>query len=269
MKITRKNQPALNMLYDKSLLKMKMFHKDAEMLYQMFDKFNYHWKQYADNFSKDIFIVSSAFANAADKSRNKLIHLYKDIVQNNKEDVIIEGTIVFKHGVYMLYMDIKKDSDYVNVIFYMFSKEGALLGIKFIETFEDADKCVALTWLSYLYGITDKKKAQEYVDNIYLDCISIFAFKKYADVEIKIIPSKSKTKHGEHKYINETDLKITYLDSKWFTTIVKSDGFAVSGHFRLQPCKELGCWTKKLIYINEFQKSGYTAPARKLVQSHI
>jgi len=56
------------------------------------------------------------------------------------------------------------------------------------------------------------------------------------------------------------------LDSKWFTTLVKSDAFHVRGHFRLQPKKKDGEWTKELIWINDFQKEGYTAPARRLQQ---
>ena len=58
--------------------------------------------------------------------------------------------------------------------------------------------------------------------------------------------------------------QIQILNSTWFTTLVKSDNFKVRGHFRLQPKKKGGEWTKEIIWVNEFVKSGYTAPAKKL-----
>lgn len=56
------------------------------------------------------------------------------------------------------------------------------------------------------------------------------------------------------------------MDSKWFTNLVKSDGFKVRGHFRFQPKKKDGVWTKELIWINEFEKSGYNREAGVLKQ---
>ncbi len=90
-------------------------------------------------------------------------------------------------------------------------------------------------------------------------------FKKFAKVEIKQLPPKSRKKEFNCKYVNDTDNTIQILDSTWFTTLVKSDAFKVRGHFRLQPKKDdNGNWTKELIWIKDFQKSGYTASAKKL-----
>jgi hypothetical protein len=91
---------------------------------------------------------------------------------------------------------------------------------------------------------------------------AISMFKKYADVETKVIDGQSKLKDNKDKFINDLKLPITYLDSKWFTNIVRSDGFMVSGHFRLQPKKSNGEWTKELIWIEEFEKTGYTSNAK-------
>lgn len=85
-------------------------------------------------------------------------------------------------------------------------------------------------------------------------------FKKYAEVETKVLLPNTKLKSINCKYVNDTKLPITYLDSKWFTNLVKSDAFNVSGHFRLQPYKN----SKKLIWIEGFQKDGYTSKARKI-----
>lgn len=88
-------------------------------------------------------------------------------------------------------------------------------------------------------------------------------FMKYAEVETKTIEPGKKDNLFNCKYINDTEVKITILNSTWFTNLIKSDSFKVRGHFRLQPCGE-GMKDRKLIWINDFVKDGYTAPARKL-----
>lgn len=100
-----------------------------------------------------------------------------------------------------------------------------------------------------------------YFSKLILNCVY---FKKYASVEI--IESKARTKTSQFgcKYLNETDLDIEYLDSKWFTSLVNSNGFKVGGHFRLQPKKKDGEWTKELIWINDFEKKGYNRKAKIL-----
>lgn len=97
--------------------------------------------------------------------------------------------------------------------------------------------------------------------------VQLLFFKAFAQVEIKHLLAGQKEHFFECNYENNTYTGITFLDSKWFTTLVKSDAFKVRGHFRLQPKKENGQWTKELIWISDFQKEGYTAPARKLLQN--
>jgi len=92
--------------------------------------------------------------------------------------------------------------------------------------------------------------------------LTILYFKKYASVEILESKAKSKVVLAGCKYLNETDMDIEYLDSKWFTTLVRSEGFKVRGFFRLQPKKKDGAWTKELIWIDEFEKHGYTRKAK-------
>lgn len=89
------------------------------------------------------------------------------------------------------------------------------------------------------------------------------AFLKYVPIETKILGPKKKDKLFGCKYLNETNSEIEIIDSTWFTNLIKSDAFKVRGHFRLQPKKKEGEWTKELIWINEFEKSGYTRKAKK------
>lgn len=95
------------------------------------------------------------------------------------------------------------------------------------------------------------------------DLFKTLCFIKFANIESKKLEPNQKVKYETGKIINETSLPITILDSTWFTTLVKSDAFKVRGHFRLQPYGE-GLKDRKLIWISDFEKTGYTAPARKL-----
>lgn len=99
-------------------------------------------------------------------------------------------------------------------------------------------------------------------------------FKKYANVETYLIEAGQKQfmevdfspidcKTPEHKAKNEPGINVTVLDSLWYTTICREEGFMVSGHFRLQPCKDSqGHWTRKIIYIAAYEKHGYHRQAR-------
>lgn len=93
--------------------------------------------------------------------------------------------------------------------------------------------------------------------------LSILNFIKYADIEIKVLPSNKKIKEFNCKYINDTSSNIKILNSTWFTTLIQTDSFKVSGHFRLQPKKKNGEWIKELIWIEEYEKSGYVSIAKK------
>lgn len=89
-------------------------------------------------------------------------------------------------------------------------------------------------------------------------------FLKYCDIETKYLAEGQKIKGVYCNYKNDTKCNVKYLNITWFSNLIKSDGFNVRGHFRLQPKKKDGEWTKELIWITDFQKLGYTAPARKL-----
>lgn len=100
---------------------------------------------------------------------------------------------------------------------------------------------------------------------LFVDMFYLCLFLRYCQVETKEIQAGRKGDHVGTKYINETKSLIEIVDSSWFTTIIRSEGFGVKGHFRLQPYPSLG--TKKLIYIAPFEKHGYTRKAKVLTQN--
>jgi hypothetical protein len=79
-------------------------------------------------------------------------------------------------------------------------------------------------------------------------------------IETKIVAKGKKIAHGRQEYFNKTALPVEILDSTWFTTIVRREGFQVSGHFRLQPVGPERS-ERKLIWIDRYEKGGYVRKA--------
>lgn len=100
------------------------------------------------------------------------------------------------------------------------------------------------------------------------DVLLLALFKKYCEVETKIIEPGKKIKHPTDKYLNETKSNITILDATWFTNIVSSGQFIVGdedGFMRWQRYGP-GLSDKKLIHIKPFVKEGYHRKAKVLLQ---
>lgn len=93
------------------------------------------------------------------------------------------------------------------------------------------------------------------------EVMGLLLFLKYCPFETKIIEPGRKATHTGQKYVNETKNTIEVLDSTWFTTIIREEGFGVRGHLRLQPYKGY----KKLIYIAPYDKEGYVRKAKMAI----
>ena len=90
--------------------------------------------------------------------------------------------------------------------------------------------------------------------------LSLELFLKYADLEVvKAYGNQKKTICDGKDYLdNKSGIPVKYIDSRWLREIIRSEGFKVRGHFRLQPYKDDNDeWQRKLIYIDEFEKHGY------------
>jgi hypothetical protein len=112
--------------------------------------------------------------------------------------------------------------------------------------------------------IRDGKTHIHINDYLFKEILAVLLFIKHAEIEIKNLPPNRQIWDGQTCiYNNKTNTNIQVIDSTWFTTLVKSDAFKVRGHFRLQPCGD-GKSKRKLVWINEFNKDGYTRKARKI-----
>lgn len=83
----------------------------------------------------------------------------------------------------------------------------------------------------------------------------------YGDVETLVLNKNNKRgKINGVKHLSETDQQVKVIDSTWITTLINNASFKVGGHFRLQPFGE-GKKDRKLIWISEYEKHGYTREA--------
>lgn len=260
MKLSYNNYPILEKLHNGSLGKLFILEIDKDnFIKYLSDSFIKTWKYYAPRFSQEINYVSEPFEKAVAKSADSLLKLHEDNLSENFDDIDISGTYILGDEVYMIDYHAKKDKNHVDVVFYVFHKKGYPL-CYMVHGPENY-----VIWMSQHAKLENNKELIERAAySLFTTIVSINMFKKYAKVEEKHLEPISRQLGIGCKYINDTKLKVTHLDCKWFTTLIKSDSFNVRGHFRLQPKKVNGKWTRDLIWINEFEKKGYKAAARKL-----
>jgi len=263
MKISHRSHPIIEKLHNGSLGVIPIRTEDKEFFDSYMKDFVHYWKLHNKDFSSEINVITKPFAEAAQKAKSKLSNLYLDIINNSKIDFSIKGCYIHEDLVYMVNYESIGGTNDGEIVIYMFNRWGNPIGMYINST----KKNIHFGWVSMQLEIACESNTDKVIDWILLqfrEVIVFSMFKSYAQVETKILLPNSKTKGILCKYVNQTKLKLTYLDSKWFTNLVKSDGFNVRGHFRLQPMKKNGEWTKELIWIAEFEKTGYTAPARKI-----
>lgn len=212
---------------------------------------------------KEIVYISPAFLDASISAFPKLAELYKDIAINDIADLSVNGTFIVGELVFFITHKIKKGLDFQETCFFIFDKSGTPLA--FYEA-GIGDREGFFGWISNCYSnkIECEDDTEQFFGQKIMSLVLISMFRSYASVETKYVAPKSKINY-EGKCRNDTNLGITYLTSKWFTNLVRSEGFKVRGHFRLQPKKNNdGEWTKELIWIDSFEKSGYTSKAQIL-----
>jgi hypothetical protein len=81
--------------------------------------------------------------------------------------------------------------------------------------------------------------------------------------EITVQPKQRFGTKKSGKLINSLPFPITVVNNNWNVTSIRTEGFPVSGHFRLQPCGT-GRQSHKLILIEPFTKNGYIRKAKKV-----
>lgn len=204
-------------------------------------------------FAKKIQYISVPFYQAFIKSRHKLAGVFDKEAIETSGTFIVPGenntTNTYFYALMTGYVD---DVWQYKIIIMCFHKHKEMSKPSLDVMIYDGPE-FAKEWIWEGHDVD----RTEWIANI----ICIIVFMKYCEVETKTVPPGRREKHVGTKYVNETKQKIEILDSTWFTTLIKSEGFSVGGHFRFQPYGP-GLSQKKLIWIEPFEKTGYTRTAK-------
>ncbi len=100
--------------------------------------------------------------------------------------------------------------------------------------------------------------AKDLIPSIYvLLCFVYLSENEYQEV----LGGRSVGTRKNGKFKNDLTIPVTLITSKWNVTSVRTEGFQVGAHFRLQPCGP-GRSQTKMILIEPFEKHGYVRRAK-------
>lgn len=223
-------------------------------------------KQYIHEFRNNIFTPAESFMSALKLSRDSLK------VAFNKEPDYMFSHIKYTSGVMLrdasaTFFRIEKDKRIMTVV--TFLDDMLASGYKNIALHEDhaySELYKAYVPEGLAYNSEGMHEIQQ-LRNICDTTALITMFRSYADHEVKTIGSKSSGTVNSVQYKNLNKHNIHVIDSSWYTTITRTEGFMVRGHLRMQPCGP-NMSERKLIYIDSFEKHGYTRKAKMLPRSN-
>jgi len=93
---------------------------------------------------------------------------------------------------------------------------------------------------------------------LFTTIMQVLTFVELGDIEVKLLEAGRNNGKDKNKgkVTNTSNNTVFVVDSSWNQIIIRTDGFAVRGHFRLQPCG-IGMKDRHLIWIDAFEKHGY------------
>lgn len=217
------------------------------------------------HFKNNIRFISKPFQNAFEKTKSKLIDIF------DKEEINECGTFIYT-----------PNPSVTNTLFYSVETFGTGDDWKIRTAIFLFEKNTANEYpLLVACVLDDTENSKNLISSLYIksgidhmDLVAfvttLLCFIKHCEIETKIIPAGKKDYHVGNKYLNETKSNITVLDSTWFTTVIRSGGFMVGeetgGFFKWQRYG-IGLAKKKLIWVQPYEKEGYTRTAKVLNQN--
>jgi len=212
--------------------------------------------------SKKANFIKEPFYEAVIASESRLFGVYEESIRQGVS-INIQETYIYRQYVAFFHSNPQSESDKICEYLLIFHRDGAPMLL--YNARQPNYLWISGLWIPY--DTQDRnKECMKILMSAARNFIDFEIFKKFADVETVFVSGNSRGVFETEKVLNETGVPVLILDSKWFRSIVRSEGFAVRGHFRLQPKKVNGEWTKELIWINDFEKHGYTSKARILNQ---
>lgn len=226
-------------------------------------------KTHLSEFKKNIFFISDPFITAVNSSSEALNKaLKKDSKYVNENLKYNTGVCLRKHTAIFYHYDIDKQK-YTAVAFHhnellMAISHDCIMPIDYENDIEREILEDLIEYRVYISNIL--RNRSDLVNDIMLELgamLLIMLFRTFADHEVKVVPGKVTAKLNETQYTNTNKTSILVLDSSWYTSLVRTEGFMVTGHLRMQACgKNLS--ERRLVYIDSFQKYGYVRKAKML-----
>lgn len=216
-------------------------------------------------FGDKIQYITLPFHNAFERSKIKIAEIIE------KEELKDHGTFILQSDkditkTIFYWINKEKNSNAFEAIFFSFARGLGMTAVDFCVQYKRvSEKEEDGVDVNYFVGGYYDKYNLSY-KNVTSEWIAMIGFLKYCEIETRVLAPKEKYRKDGVRYFNEEKFKIEVLDCTWFTNLVVSGAFSVSGHLRWQPTKVNGEWTKKLIWINEFEKHGYHRKAKTFKQ---
>lgn len=227
----------------------------------------------ADKCGQNIYILMPKFQEAIAKSSNA----FKNISRGVQLEKLFEDCCIFIKDIafvcYKLTNDtflghtfntVERTKNYMVAIYYQGKndekKERQIVYLGTIVFSKEDDKAYRIetslfsTWLG-LYAI-DYKDNEHMIDSI----LAVLLFKHYAKVELDVIHGREKKMSAvaNEKIINETIKGVHIMDSSWYTTIYRTEGYDVIGHIRYYKVYDT------IAYVHPHTRKGYVRRAKIL-----
>lgn len=206
--------------------------------------------------TKERYYITTPFVDAYYKASKKMDSLSLDSVNKALE----KNALVIYRDWFVMH---EKSGNQIS--FYIFGKNG-LSGLGGFEVNVDPDTNeLTFRGNGYLKANDVQTDERTMCFQLFTTYLYMLVFKNECEIETKIIEPNKKYRHEGRKIYNDTNNEIVILNCNWFIELVRSTPFSVNGHFRWQPCGENRS-KKKLIWIESFEKHGYTRKAKKEIQ---
>lgn len=224
---------------------------------QLSEQIDEEWPELSTFFSSRIEVLSETFMQAFYRSYDCFLSLdlFKEL-----EGGLFSGTVIMPHGSAICYDFMMVNPRVSEDGHLLYSYTGTAVKFKDGNTIEMGSH----RGTAYMtpYGIVPDTTPE--VDGLFDFVLVLTLFKKYAKVEE--VDARSVRKDSPEKTAVKSFNDVTLLSCDWYTTIVRTEGFGVKGHFRMQACGK-GYRERRLTYINEYRKHGYIRRAKLLVEA--
>ncbi len=226
-----------------------------------------------DRCGQNVYILMPKFQEAISKSGN----VFKNIARGVQLEKLFEDCCIFAgEMVYVCYKltndtylgytfnTAERPNNYMVAIYYQGKGDGkkerhiVYLGTLVFSKEDDKAYRIEISLMSTWMGLyaVDYRDNEQLIDAL----LAVLMFKHYAKVELDIIPGHERKMSmvANEKVVNETPNGVHIMDSSWYTTIYRTEGYDVRGHIRYYKVYDT------IAYVHPHKRKGYIRRAKIL-----